>query len=233
MSPLYGMLTRMSRYPLQTVTLPIVIDSTKFFRSRGERPKPPDGWATIFYGQHGEKHTAVREITPSDVEKWRPKIFSRNEFSLYLAADKIRRAYEGNDELVFRRWFEEISPWLFGQKCQTVVPSGDPKWKVQVRYAYSRLMSMGLQQARTVMWLSDKEQCFRPGIYCPDWKTAAFVTLFNGGLRVCPQCGSTYVPKKPNQGYCRAAHGVAYRTARSRWKIKQQSTRKRARGGSV
>jgi hypothetical protein len=71
-----------------------------------------------------------------------------------------------------------------------------------------------------VMWCLDKKEKFSPGIYCRDWKTAAFVLMCMGSIRVCPKCGNSFVPKTDNQDYCTPAHGVAYRTAKSRWNAK-------------
>jgi hypothetical protein len=212
----------MSRDPIHPVTLAVIVDASEFFyRPRPTTPPAPDGWVQTFYGRN-EKSSAVRTVSPAYVQKWLTKIFSKSEFSLYTAVDKIRCAYEREDALEFQRWYEEISPWLVGTKLRPKTPSSDPRWKYQVRATYAALMNKALMHARIVMWLSDAEQQFVPGIYCPDWKTAAFASLFNGGLRVCPKCGAPFTPKKSNQVCCTAAHGVAYRTARSRWRKKQK-----------
>jgi len=63
-----------------------------------------------------------------------------------------------------------------------------------------------------------------PALYCPDWKTAAFVVTFLGRVRVCanPKCNAVFVPSTDKEHYCIPAHGVAYRVARSRWRAKQR-----------
>jgi hypothetical protein len=48
------------------------------------------------------------------------------------------------------------------------------------------------------------------------------VMLLMGSIRVCPKCGTPFIPKSENVDYCTPAHGVAYRTSLSRWRAKQK-----------
>jgi hypothetical protein len=212
----------MSRDPLQTVTLPIIVDAA------GEKGGA-DGWATCFPHSNHIKETAVRKVNPEEVLERRRKIFTPEEFSVYVGAQQLKQAYDRADEFKFREGFERVRSRLAvsniaGVQVQWRMPGLTTESdRVGVRWMYSNLMSNVLQDARLVMWCSDKEQRFLPGIYCPDWKTAAFVHLFMKHILVCPKCNEPFIPKTDNQGYCSPGHGVAHRTFRSRWNKKQKA----------
>ncbi|MBZ5667548.1 MAG: hypothetical protein LAO30_23495 [Acidobacteriia bacterium] len=94
---------------------------------------------------------------------------------------------------------------------------------------YSRLIANMFERARLVMLFSEKDGRFLPALYCPDWKTAAFVVTFTGRVRVCanPKCNAPFIPSTDKEHYCTPAHGVAYRVARSRWRAKQAAEEKK------
>ena len=90
-------------------------------------------------------------------------------------------------------------------------------------------MSNELEQVRLVAWWSEGgERMLAPAVFCPDWKAAAFAMLWVGGIRLCPKCNRPFEPKKDNQEYCRAEHGGAHRTARSRDAKKRAEEAKKA-----
>ena len=84
------------------------------------------------------------------------------------------------------------------------------------------LLNRLMQNARLVMWCSDREQRFLPGVYCPDWKTAAFATMLVSQLRVCPKCEVPFVPKILKQTYHTPSCREAHRMERKRWRDKQK-----------
>jgi hypothetical protein len=215
----------MSRDPLQTVTLPVLIDA--------KRLEDADGWATCFPPTRSYSYRAVRVAEKWEVKKRLPDIFPSkarsqlNEKLLYVGAGLLKRAHDAKDELGLQPAVENVLPWvpvLEGHPPKFRAP-GEAKW-AGVRVIYSSLMSNVLQDARLVMWCSDKEGRFLPGVYCPDWKTAAFVTMVMEHIRVCPKCHQPFIPKADNVDYCTPAHGVAYRTARSRTKRRAQKPRR-------
>jgi hypothetical protein len=96
--------------------------------------------------------------------------------------------------------------------------TGEKIW-AGAQWHYSEAMSHAIRNARWVAWWPfGGEHVASPGVYCPNTSTAAAMALFIQGVRVCPQCGVPFVPKQDNVDYCKPAHGVAYRTARSREK---------------
>lgn len=210
------MVVRMSRDLLQTVTLPILVDAEDF--------RNADGWGSRFSpNRYG--FMAVQVVRPENVKSRLPKIFPGNHILLFAGADQLKRAYDTKDELALKQSLERVRPWipeLLGSKWPAPDLKSEVKW-LGVRSVYSNLMSKALQSARLIMWCSDKEGRYLPGVYCPDWTTAAFATALMGQLRACPKCSKPFIPKAGNVDYCTPSHGVSYRTERSRWKAKQKA----------
>ena len=211
--------------PLHTVTLPILV-SASAARPRDE----PDGWVTLFPSADPKRyvvsHSAVRLVTADDIQKR----LTPREKVLAEGALRLRQIYAKRDELFLEMSSREIEKSF--EQVRACVPMFERgpvnlrgNWP-SVRWVYSSLMCNLIQDARLVMWCSDKEQRFLPGVYCSDWVTAAFVLVFMDGIRVCPQCGISFIPETDNQDYCEPRHGVAYRTARSRWRAKQRAKAK-------
>jgi hypothetical protein len=219
------MIAYMSRYPIHTVTLPVLIDA--------ESPEVAEGEATDFPGAKRLRFTKVRAITTAEVKRRLLEIFASKEISrinekfLYVGAGLLSQAYDARDEWGLEDALKSVRPWIprFGFGPETVNPNAN-KWE-GARWGYSSLMSNAVQKARLVAWWPYKpERLLSPAVYCPDLKTAAFVLMFMGGVRVCPKCRVSFIPSRDNQGYCKPTHGVAYRTARSRWRAKQRVIRK-------
>jgi hypothetical protein len=209
---------------LHTVTLPILVDAL------GEKAGI-DGWATCFPSANHIKEMAVRKVEPREVLERRRQIFTPEEFSLYVGAQQVKQAYDRADEFQFNEGFERVrselsTPNIPGVQVHWRMPGlTSEKDRAGVRWIYSSFMSKALQDARLVLWCSDKERRFLPGVYCPNWKTAAFVHLVMRHIIVCPKCKKPFIPGANNPDYCTPAHGVAYRTARSRWRAKQRASR--------
>lgn len=212
----YATVIVMSRDPLQTVTLPVLVDA--------ETPEDADGWGTCFPAPNRTKIMAVRLVKPEDIQQRVHKIFPDREILLFIGAIQLKRAYGAKDERELQEAVEKVHPWvprIIGSRVSNN-PSAD-KW-AGARWDYSSLMSNALQNARLVMWWREKgESLISPAVYCPDWRTAAFVMTFMGSIRVCPKCKRVFVPSADNVDYCTPAHGGAYRTSRSRWRAKQQA----------
>jgi hypothetical protein len=215
----------MSRDPLHNVTLPILVDA--------DSTEQADGWGTCFPAANRTKLMAVRVVNAGEIKRRLLKIFSSKEVSrtnekfLYLGAGLLNRAYEAKDEWALQEALKQVHPWIprISGK-ESVNPDADKR--EGARWDYSSLMSNALQDARLVMWWPWPEQGQRfasPAVYCPNWKTAAFVAMFMEYIRVCPnpKCNRPFIPKTDNQDYCIPAHGVAYRTALSRWRKKQRA----------
>ena len=95
------------------------------------------------------------------------------------------------------------------------------------QWLYSRLMNTLIQNARLLLWR--REKGLSPASYCPDLKTAAFGMTVMGHGRVCPQSNEVFIPPADTVEYCKPAHGVAYRTVRSRWNKKERKEKMRQR----
>lgn len=216
----------MSRDPLQTVTFPVLIS---------EVAEKADGFCTLFPTPNRTSFANVRVVTEREIKTRLPKIFASkdvsrtNEKILYVGAGQLRRAYEAKDERALEDALRKVSPWVPRILGPGVVRSVADKWE-GARLDYSNLMSNTIQYAQLVVWFPGrKARLGSLGIYCPNWKTAAHVMLLMGSIRVCPKCGAPFIPKSENVDYCTPAHGVAHRTALSRWRAKQKKVRKSLR----
>jgi hypothetical protein len=203
----------MSRDPLHTVTLPIVVavrDSEK-----------ADGWLASF-AANSFRTSAVKALDSGKVVKSYRRVLSVEARSVFEGLLELRTAYEGRNERALLEAIDKTQPW-FPTIPGTTLRSdwtGEKIWG-GARWHYSTVMNRALQKAELVMWWRhDDDRLLRPGVHCPDWQTAVFAAAFAGTVRVCPKCKTVFAPKTENQGYCTTAHGVAYRTARSRAKLR-------------
>ncbi len=220
------MLKIMSRDPLRSVTLPILISA----------PSEAAEGAWGFYPQKGgESLKNVRVISPEEVTQKLREILRGKDWELFKALDGLARAYARSDGrrdgLEMLDALDRVRPFIREHPGTTMqVDWTGPKMWDAARWEYSQQMSTCLQGARLVMWCEGKGKgpiC--PGVYCPDLKTAAFVMRYVGGIRVCPQCERPFVPKKETQVCCTAAHGVRFRTARSRRNAKLREEKRRVK----
>lgn len=230
------MVYSMSRYPLHTVTtaLSVIIEL-----GPGDSLKEAAGRADFLPGERGE--SCVRVVTADDIRKRLRTIFTPKDISLYVGAVQLKQALEAEDELALQSASERVRPWMgdffefpkllldIAAANRVSLKRSGTDWRYSAFVNYSRLIADMFKSARLVMWFSEKESRLLPALYCPDWKTAAFVVTFMGRLRVCanPRCNEVFVPSTDKEHYCTRAHGVAYRTARSRWRAQQKKRKGR------
>ena len=210
----------MSRDPLQTVTLPLLIDEE-------ERA---DGECAVFPKQGGQRLTKVRVISPDTLKRWLERNTRSGLARALNGLSLLRRAYTEKDTRALLAAVEQTRPLIPKTSFGTVTEdwSGEKMWD-GARWHYSEAMSHAVKNARWVVWWPFSGQHEpTPGLYCPDMSTAAAVALFVESVRVCPHCGVAFVPPQNNIGYCKPAHGVAHRTATSRDKAKQAEALVRA-----
>ena len=141
----------------------------------------------------------------------------------------MQRAYEARDESAFRLAVESVWKWVPHVGSETFHPLKDEKaWK-GTNWIYSSLMANLLEGTRLVFLYTEKDEHQRliPGLYCPSWEIAAYAVMGTGRVRVClnPKCGRPFIPPSEKESYCTPAHGVAHRTARSRWRKKQRAAK--------
>lgn len=214
----------MTRNSVRTVTLPILVAA--------DTAKEMDGWGTFFPADRTES-MAVHVVREADIKARLRTIFRPKDLPLYIGAIELKHAYAAKDELALNRASEKVRPWLphFAPPREIQGESADgrlsfsstgQKWNA-TRWNYSRLMADMFQSARLAIWFSEKEGRFLPALYCPDWKTAAFVMTFLGRIRVCPKCSTIFIPSADNVDYCTPAHREAHRVARSRWRAQQRA----------
>jgi hypothetical protein len=207
----------MRRNKYQTVTsLPILV---------------PDGSGEIneivnFYPRDEEGSIPIHIVRDRDIRDRLRKIIDPSEIDLFLGIIELKQAHDAKDEQALERAYHRVYPWL-QNVCRTrnaneaaaerkLHAAAFARAPEQIQWDFSQLVTSALGDARLVMWFSWKEQRFLPAVYCPTWRTAAFVKTFLGRVRSCPQCGKLFVPANNNVFYCKAAHRDAYRVARWR-----------------
>ena len=163
---------------------------------------------------------SVRVINEKEVKRRLPEIFSSKEKSLtnekflYVGLGLLRRAFETKDEMNIKSALGKVHPWVPRIGVRSV--SADANIWHLARWDYAGVMSNALQNARLVVWFPfESTRLLSPGVYCPDLKTAAYITMVIGSIRICPKCENTFIPKTDNQDYCEPKHGIAHRTALS------------------
>jgi hypothetical protein len=176
----------------------------------------------------------VRVVRDEDIQARLRTIFSAKDIPLFLGAIQLKLAYDAGDGLAFQQAADKVRPWIpdFIELQDFRWKSADGRISVETRgrktYSallnYISLMADMFQSARLVIWFSEKEERLMPALYCPDWKTAAFVMTFTGRLRVCPKCSTIFTPSADNVDYCSPAHREAHRVAR--WRDRQTREKK-------
>jgi hypothetical protein len=92
-----------------------------------------------------------------------------------------------------------------------------------------------LARAKLVYWQQGKAPNYpalpnapqlRPGVYCPDFKTACAVKMLFGNVRVCLHCNALFESERSNQDHCCSQHREAHRMAR--WRIEQEKKKLKA-----
>ncbi len=216
------MVSMMSRDPVQTVTLAVLVEAEDRI----------DGCVALFPSANRTSFTNVQVVTRADIwkrlEKWKR---SKPEIRrLCGGISAMRSAYDVRDETAFGRALENVWKWVPHFGSTTIKPlNTEEAWR-GTNWIYSSLMANLLQSSRLHLLYTGKgQQPLRPSLYCPDWETAAFAFIGTGLIRECPKCHEIFIPKGENQDYCTPAHGVAYRTARSRQRAKEKEARKSLR----
>jgi hypothetical protein len=220
----------MIRNSVQTVTtaLPVLVPA--------HGREPFDGWGYFFPADRTET-MAVRVVQELDVKARLRTIFQPKELPLFVGAIELKQAYDAKDELALQRATDKVRPWIphcaslqeirwESQDGRVSLRTTGQKWNA-TRWNYSGLMADMFQSARLVIWFSEKDERFLPALYCPDWKTAAFVMTFTGRIRVCPRCSTIFVPSADNVDYCTPAHREAHRVARWRAEKKRRAEEER------
>jgi hypothetical protein len=197
-----------------------------------------DGYATFFpVGSSTYWPKPIRVVTRELVRKNLKKIIKQSEIALFLGIIRLRDAYDAKDEIQLQAAHEQVWPWL-----ESVSHGSVPGWTEdeakkayseqivkewdQIRFNYSQLVTKVFRDARLVLWYSEKSENFTPAVFCPDWKTSAFVSAFLGKILVCPNCGNPFLPKS-KEIYCTTKCQNTYRQRRFRLRAKARKRRKR------
>ena len=114
------MVVVMSRYSLQTVTLPILVDV--------ERLEEADGWGTHFPGAHRTRFMAVRVIKAEDIQERVRRIFPDKELFLFVGANQLAHAYEAKDERELQEALKKVHPWVPSITGRKVANPNADKW---------------------------------------------------------------------------------------------------------
>jgi hypothetical protein len=210
----------MSRIPLSSVTLPILVDAV------GEEQ---DGECIVFPSRGGLRLQKVRNVSQSALQQWLA-MDTHSPLGVALRGlGKLRRAYLSHDFRALLLAVEQARPLL--PKSPPGVTTTE-QWSEENawdggRWIFSEAMSHAMKNARTLVWwpLSGSQEPL-PGIYCPDMGAAVAIAVLLDMIRICPHCGKPFVARQSNIGYCTPKHGVAHRTARSREKKRRSAEAK-------
>lgn len=167
----------------------------------------------------------VNAVSPEIAKGWLERDARSALARALKGLGRLRHAYTEQDARRLLAAVEQSRPLMPKRPSgvtQTEDWTGEGKWD-GARWYYAEAMSHAAKNTRCVVWWPFSGQHEpTPGLYCPDMSTAVAMALFMDGVRVCPYCGETFIPK-PGKAriYCKPAHGVADRTARSRDKTKR------------
>jgi hypothetical protein len=209
----------MTRYPLQTVTLPLLVDARD--------PDKADGECAVFPSGSVLRLQKVRIQSPEKLRKWLNRNTQSSDYvSALKGLSQLRRAYESHDLTALLAAVDRTRPLVAALSLPPAFFrvkedwTGEQVWD-RARWRYTESMNYAVRNARWVSWWPfSREHEPTPGLYCPDMTTAVAVSLFVESLRVCPHCETPFVPSQDNIVYCKPEHGVAHRTARSRCNAK-------------
>ena len=124
------------------------------------------------------------------------EIFRPEELPLVVGVADLQRAINKKDEAGFWLANEKVRPW----QRQRNMPGVTITYKAigrdwgAAQSLYADLMNELTQNVRLILWQPERGQ-LRPALYCPDLKTAKFVLLLMGRIRVCPKCKEIFRPK--------------------------------------
>jgi len=123
---------------------------------------------------------------------------------LALYRDLVTSEDRGPKEFLGREWLPMPSAEILSQQ-QTSHPL--------VAIWISQFLEKVLSRTHLTFWVRDGTADLLPAVYCPDIGTAVAVQMiFNGMVRICPNCEKTFVANTNKQEFC----GVKCRVARFR-----------------
>ncbi len=207
--------------PLHTVSpLPVLVIA---------REGDPFSGLANFYSGATRGTQKVRSITKKDLKR-EISILDHGDRAFLLAILELKKAYEIRDQFDLRRSWEKAlpllpSPWP-GSRADEIEQreffatffSQTPDW---AKFAVAQSSTKALEDARFVLWFSDKEQRFSPAVYCPNLKTAVFLKAFLGEIHVCPHCSKPFIPSHKGSDYCSPEHRERYRLIR--WRARKRA----------
>ena len=187
-----------------------LLTKTKQFRRAGVTPRENDELVAVrFLLQARERddfYAALRAM-----EYLRPKI-------------KINKTWSPEGE-----FDAPPGPWDMAGFALDAVESG---------VFLSGFISDVLASAKLVYWQQGKAPNYptlpnapqlRPGVYCPDFKTACAVKMLFGNVRVCLHCNGLFEAGRSNHDCCCPEHTEAHRMARWRERKKIEAADKKAK----
>jgi hypothetical protein len=92
------------------------------------------------------------------------------------------------------------------------------------QYPISRLFTEGVEDAKFVLWIWEKEKRLVPALWCRNVRTAVLLQVLisleskSRTIVVCPRCNEMFMQGRPDQDYCSASCREAHRVARFRAK---------------
>lgn len=193
--------------PLQTVTLPILVDA--------QSPEDAEGWIGIPTGG-GHSVRSVRLATPRDGA--RP---SAKEKSMRDTISELRTAIIDRDIERLKRAVETSAKKSSSGGTLSFAWSGKSPTQIleAARWEYSMLVSVSLEGIQTVIWTpGNGRKRPRLALYCPPGSSSAIMQTMASQTRFCAneKCRAPFTPSSAGQKYHAPSCGIAVRTRRSR-----------------
>jgi len=206
---------------VQTVTMPVLVAAMSATEASGFMPFELE--------ESGLTHT----VTEDDAARWvKTEFSSTKDHALFVAINLLKWAWDEEDEFTAARAFQMLKPYVQSNipANPTVVfvhPTMSMHWGgwglSAIPSAYTWLVTEVFQSARFVMWHSEEEDRFLPGLYCPTRRIAVFALGIMKRLRVCPKCDIPFIPDDDKMAYCCLKHYEAHRIARFRARQKRDA----------
>lgn len=189
-----------------------------------ERRERPEGFARFLpekVTRFGVESIPLKVVVDEDI-KLKQIFRNPKDVDFLHGVIRLKDAHKTKDQLVLRDAYYKLWPYIVSDPK---TPDAKERRKAFAEiYSqsasserwYPQIVSKVTDGARIVLWFSEKNKTFLPGIFCPDWKTAVFVHSVFGRIRSCPKCNTLFIPPKRDMLYCSPAHREAHRVARWR-----------------
>lgn len=206
----------MQRDMYDTVTLPILIPC------RQEEAEGTANFLSGFAGLGPVRSLRREELNPKNSKVW--ALLGPEKQKQLVSTIQLLYAVQTKDPLAIANAYERISeeekPLI--KAARSAIASA---FKTYPSDEIRRILSKELLPLRLVLWKS-KEGKLVPAFYSPDLSSGLLLYSLlkaigsEGGLAVCPRCGTPFLQKRADQEFCSIECREAHRVAR--WRAKKK-----------